>query len=264
MNTKSIILTAVALTLVLLTAGYIVNQPVIREVSASTANPPCPDEPRTISVTGDAGIRVAPDEVIITLGIETWNEDLNKAKSENDERVKQVLALADDFDIEPRYIQTDHISIEPRYEDWYEKQDFIGFNVRKSIVITLRDIDKFEDLITSALEGGVNRIHGIQFRTTELRKHKDEARSLAIKAAEEKAIALAGELGQEIGKPQHINESHSGWWSWYGSYWGSYWSGPMAQNVIQEVGSGSSSLDGTMAPGQITVNAKISVTFELK
>jgi len=33
--------------------------------------------------------------------------------------------------------------------------------------------------------------------------------------------------------------------------------------VIQEVGGGSSSLDGTLAPGQITVNAKISVTFEL-
>ncbi len=263
MNTKSIIMTAVALIAVLLTIGYMVNQPVVREVNASTANSSCPEESRTISVTGDADIRVAPDEVIITLGIETWNEDLEEAKNENDERVKQVLAIADDFDIEPRYIQTDHISIRPKY-DTYTNCKITGYYVRKSIVITLRDIDKFEALITSALEEGVNRIHGIEFRTTELRKHKDEARSLAIKAAEEKAIALAGELGQDISKPLSISENQTGWWSGYGSYWGSYWGSSIAQNVIQEVGGSYSLEEGTLAPGQITVNAKVSVTFELQ
>ena len=246
MNTKSIILAALALIPILLLAGWIVNQ-----------------DPRTITVTGDADVRVSPDEVIITLGIETWNKNLDEAKSENDERTRQVLALTDDFDIEPRHIQTEYLSIDPSYENW-ENRHIDGFYVRKTIVITLKNISKFEDLITGVLEHGVNHIHGIQFRTTELRKYKDEARALAIKAAEEKAIALAGELGQDVGKPRAISENQTGWWSWYGSWWGSYWSGSMAQNVIQEVGSNYSLEEGTIAPGQITVNAKISATFELE
>lgn len=263
MNTKSIILAAVALIVILLAAGYMANQPVVREVGASTTTQPCSGESRTISITGDADVRVAPDEVIITLGIETFDKELSIAKSKNDKRVTDVLALADDFDIKPRHIQTDHISINPDYVT-YSSGIITGYYVRKTIVITLKDIDKFEDLITSALEEGVNRIHGIQFRTTELRKHKDEARSLAIEAAKEKATALAGELGQEINEPLSISETQTGWRSGYNSWWGSYWGSSIAQNVIQEVGSSSLSSDGTLAPGQITVNAKVSVVFELR
>jgi uncharacterized protein len=263
MNTKSIILAALALIPILLLAGWIVNQPPVLKTPVLANAAPCLEEPRTITVTGDADVRVSPDEVIITLGIETWNKNLDEAKSENDERTRQVLALTDDFDIEPRHIQTEYLSIDPSYENW-ENRHIDGFYVRKTIVITLKNISKFEDLITGVLEHGVNHIHGIQFRTTELRKYKDEARALAIKAAEEKAIALAGELGQDVGKPRAISENQTGWWSWYGSWWGSYWSGSMAQNVIQEVGSNYSLEEGTIAPGQITVNAKISATFELE
>ena len=263
MNTKSIVVATVALILILLVAGYMVNQPVIREASIAETVPSYSVEPRTISVTGDADVRVAPDEVIITLGIETFDKELEIAKIENDERVSHVLALADDYDIEPRHIQTDHVSINPKYAN-YSDGIITGFYVRKSIVITLRDIDKFEDLITSALDKGVNRIQGIQFRTTELRKYKDEARSLAIEAAKEKATALAGELEQEIDKPLAISETQTGWRSGYSWWWGSYWGSSIAQNVIQEVGSGSLSSDGTLAPGQITINAKVSVTFELR
>jgi hypothetical protein len=38
----------------------------------------------------------------------------------------------------------------------------------------------------------------------------------------------------------------------------------MSQNVIQEVGGASFLADSSVAPGQIRVNARISVTFELE
>lgn len=74
-------------------------------------------EPRLITVTGDAEVRVVPDEVILTLGVETWNKDLNIAKKENDQRIRKIVALAKKHKIETKHIQTDYISIEPRYED---------------------------------------------------------------------------------------------------------------------------------------------------
>ena len=251
MKVKAINLVAVALISIFLLAAWTENQPTSQE-------------PRLITVTGDAEVRVGPDEVILTLGIETWDENLKTAKNQNDERVRRVLALVKEYDIQSQHIQTDHLSIEPRYHDNYEKPGFIGFFVRKTIVITLKDISKFEDLLTDALERGVNYVHGVQFRTTELRKYRDEARSLAIKAAREKAIALAGELGQEIGEPRLIREDQGGWWSWYNAWWGSRWGGGMAQNVVQELGGGSPASEGSMAPGQITVNARVTVSFELK
>jgi uncharacterized protein YggE len=205
-----------------------------------------------------------PDEVILTLGVETWDKDLDVAKGQNDAIVARVLALAADYGIEPEYVQTDYVSIEPRYRNgYYEERDFVGYFVHKTIAITLRDLAQFEDVLGGALDSGVNYVHGIEFRTTELREHKDEARSLAIQAAREKAEALAGELGQRIGEPHLIQEEQSGWWSPYNSWWGARWGTTgMSQNVIQELG-GSATLAGSVAPGQISVNARVSVTFEL-
>jgi uncharacterized protein YggE len=251
MNWKPITLLAATLVAALTLSGW-------------TSNQLEPQQPGVITVTGDADVRVVPDEVIITLGVETWNEDLSAAKAQNDERVSQVLALARNYGIQPQYIQTDHISIEPRYQDDYEKRDFIGFFVRKTIVITLKDISKFDDLLTDVLQHGVNYVHGVQFRTTQLRKYRDEARSLAIQAAQEKAVAMAGALGQQVGGPQSIYEDQSNWWSWYNWWWGPRWNGVMAQNVVQEVGGGSQPQDGSLAPGQITVNAKVTVTFAVE
>jgi hypothetical protein len=232
--------------------------------SAFAADQP---QPRLITVTGDAEVRVAPDEVILTLGVETWDKDLGVAKSQNDERVKKVLTFAKKYKIESKHVQTDYISIEPRYRD-YEKCDFIGYFVRKTIVFTLKDIAKFEDLLTDVLDAGANYVHGVQFRTTELRKYKDQARALAIKAAQEKANDLAKELGQKIGKPHMIREDQVGWWCWYNAWWGwwgsRWWEGRMAQNVIQNVSGAPLAAESSIALGQINVNARVTVSFELK
>ena len=187
------------------------------------------------------------------------------AKRQNDERVQRVLAAANYFGVEEKYIQTDFINISPEYE--YRSSDIdkiVGYRVGKTIQITLRDINQFDDLLTSALEAGANYVHGIDFRTTELRKYRDQARALAIKAAEEKAQALAEELGRNAGEPQSIVEQSSGWWSSYNSWWGSRWGNYMSQNVIQNAGLQAFTTEDGTALGQISVNASVHVTFELK
>ena len=223
-----------------------------------------PPPPRLITVTGDAEVKVVPDEVVLTLGVETWDDHLADAKRRNDEIIKAVVKLAEDRGIPEKYIQTDYLSIEPRYRDDYEKRDFIGYVVRKSLVITLKDLSAFEDVLSDALEAGVTHVQGIQFRTTELRKYRDEARALAIQAAREKATALSGELGQEIGDPHSIQEEPSWWWSWYDTWWGGRYGGAMTQNVTQNSGGTPPQTEGAIAPGQISVSARVTVSFELK
>jgi len=231
---------------------------------AGAPNQAAPAEPRIITVTGEAEVRVVPDEVVLTLGVETNDKDLKAATEANDRVVAKVLALASQYGIEPQHVQTDYIGIEPRYRDgYYEARDFIGFFVHKTVVITLRDLSKFEGLLADVLSSGVNYVQGIQFRTTELRKNRDRARTLAIQAAQEKAVALAGQLGQKVGEPLTIQEEQNNWWSGYNAWWGSRWGGAMSQNVIQEASGAAQPAEGSLAPGQIAVSARVSVSFEL-
>ena len=235
-----------------------VSQPPLQDSQAVPAV-----EQRRITVTGSSQVLVIPDEVVLTLGVETADLQLAIAQKANDEIVKQVFEVASDMQIDSKNVQTDYINIEPRYQDSYTEKNFIGYFVRKSIVITLKDLTKFEELYTRVLEAGVNYIHGVDFRTSELRKYRDQARALAIQAAQEKAVALAGELSQDIGEPLLIQENSNYWWSGYSSWWGSSGSG-MYQNVIQNSGQEPVETEGTLAPGQIAVNANVTVEFALK
>lgn len=225
-----------------------------------------PRELRTITVNGDAEVKVTPDEVNITLGVETLDKDLGRAKNDNDERMKKIFASAKSHGVEDKRIATDHVNIEPRYEWQNNRNVFLGYAVRRSIVVTVRNLSKFDAILTGSLQAGANFVHGVQFNTTELRKHRDIARSMAVKAAQEKAAAMAKELNQKIGKPRTIVELGGRWFSGYGSSWGANASSRYAsqtQNVSQNLGGGEA-IEGTTAPGQIAVNASVQIVFELE
>jgi hypothetical protein len=206
-------------------------------------------------------VQVVPDEASLTFGVETWDKDLDVAKSKNDDIVAKVLSELDLQGVEPKYIQTDYLNIEPRYEDYYERRNFIGYFVRKNIEVALKDVSRFEAVLSGLLQAGANYVNGVVFRTTELRKHRDEARALALRAAREKAAAMAKELGQEIGRPLSIREERSEDGGWYRWWWGG---SPASQNVVQNAGGGASGAGDSVALGQIPVNATVTVEFELQ
>jgi len=218
-----------------------------------------------INVTGDAEVRVMPDEVVMSLGVETFDRVLATAKRMNDERIKQTVATARSFGIPAESIQTDYISIAPKHRGDDIALETLGYVVRKSVVITLRDLAKYEGVLSGALEAGVTHVHGIEFRTTQLRKHRDAARTMAIAAAREKAALLAGESGRKVGIVITIGEASYGYWSSYGSGWGgSRYGGQMSQNVTQSLDGAPLSSDTALAPGQISIRANVRVNFSLE
>jgi uncharacterized protein len=212
--------------------------------------------PRLISVTGTAEIEVAPDEAVLRLGIDTRDKDLARAKSQHDTRAKKVLALAHDAGVEAKYIQTSELTMGPEYT-LYPNRDLVGYQVSQTIAITLKDPSKYEALMTDLLGAGVNRVDSIDFRVAEPRKYEDEARAKAIRAAREKAVAMAGELGQTIGKPWSISEESED--SENGRY---------RTNVHAGGGGGGggtpTSEESTVALGQVTIRASVSVSFLLE
>jgi uncharacterized protein YggE len=215
-------------------------------------------QPRTVSTTGDAVVYVTPDEVIVSFGVETFHRQLDYAKASNDEASNRLLKAIKDMKIEEKHVQTAQLEVEIRYQNnSHPAAGIEGYNARRAYSVTLKDVKLFEKLVDVGLKNGANRLMGFEFRTTELRKHRDEARKMAIKAAQEKAAALAGELKCKIGAPRTIGEGGGYWggrWNWQGNVSG--------QNAAQAVG-GAEPGGETLPLGQIGVNAQVSVTFDL-
>lgn len=211
--------------------------------------------PRLITVTGEAEIRVVPDEVFFDVSVWTFHRDLKTAKAQTDERLKKLAELTQRFGVAAKDVQTDYVSVEPRYRGGNDARQLLGFQVRKDLVFTLRDVSKAEALLSEVIEAGVTRINDIDFRTSELRKHRDQARANAIRAAQEKAVALTREIGQKIGKAYSIEEVVPT---------GSPTSqNSMSNNYTLSSGEGEAT-SGTLAVGQIKINARVVVRFELE
>jgi uncharacterized protein YggE len=60
------------------------------------------------------------------------------------------------------------------------------------------------------LKAGVTRVRNVEFLDSQVRKHKDQARTMAIKAEHEKAVLLTRDLGQTIGPAYSISEGIAG------------------------------------------------------
>jgi len=221
-------------------------------------------EPRTVSTSGEAVIYVVPDEVVVGFGVETFKPDLDAAKQANDEACARLLKAIKDLGVEEKHIQTDAMTVEIAYRDHgHPAQGIEGYFARRSYSVTLKDVKQFEPLVAAGLKNGANRLQGFEFKTTELRKHRDEARKRAIRAAKEKAAALAAELGAKAGKPRSIGEGYNSggsYRSWWG--WGGYNYQTNAQVAVQADGPGEGG--ETMPLGQVAVRAQVSVTFDLE
>jgi len=218
-----------------------------------------------ISITGDAAINVAPDRVRLNFGGLTRNKSLDGAASANDEIVRRVIAAARKLGIADADIQTDNIRVSLGYDN-HDSTLIDYYEITKGVQVMLRDVSKFEPLLMAELRAGANQIYDVEFSTSELRKYRDQARALAVKAAREKADDLASAAGFKVAaKPMGVSAYSYGGGSWYGccssNRYGSQW----VQNVVQNVGGGGGvDPEGTVALGKIAVTASVTMTFGIE
>ena len=215
-------------------------------------------ELRLITVTGEAEVKVVPDEVIFDLSVQTFQKDLRTAKAQTDARLKQVIELTRRYKIDSKDVQTDYIKLEPRYRGNDEARLLLGYSVRKDVVFTLRDVSQAEPLLSEVIESGISRINSVRFRTSQSRKYRDQARAMAIRAAQEKAIALTGEIGQKIGKAYAIEEEPMQRPNPYANI-------NVSANTtrFEEDTETVSASEGTLSLGVISITARVTVKFEL-
>ena len=248
----------------------------VPQASATECEKGCtPPIRRTISVSGDAEVRAVPDQVMISMTAETRGAQLDGAKQENDKTISSLVKhITDKLGVDKKYVQTDRMSVAPRYRNCGYDDEFSGkcnpldivyYQVRKGVQIRLDDPDLYDAIITAALHYGVTNIDNVQFITTELRKHRDKAREMATKASQEKAQAIAKTLGMKVGKPISVNVNQVSHHYPYALGRSGGHRGMMQNTMAQAAPSSmSGSSDGGLSLGQISIYATINATYEME
>ena len=223
----------------------------------------------SVSVVGEAKMSVSPDQVVFTFEVVTADKDLPVAKRANDTRAAKTLTVAKAFQIGAQDIQTDSLTISPQYtgsKDPRGEHVLIGYEVIKRIFITLKDLEKIDTFLSKAIEAGVNRVVAISIENSQMQKFQEQVRAMAVKNARAKAQAYAQQLGQTIGKAYVIREDGADsptFDTGSGSGYGNGDAGDSGENGNIEIPTNPFVSQVTFALGQIEIEEKVYVIFEL-
>lgn len=268
----NILLVAVLVFLVLSNGVSLDGVQTVQATSARQASedtqPDC-DTRRSVQVSGAALINVTPDRVNIQLGVESNGVNTKDVEAANSAAIRAVTRAIKDQGIAEKDITTDVYIIDPVYES-YNSLYIKGYRIHNIVAVTLREVQKTSSVIAAALDAGANQVLAVDFYTSELRKYRDQARELAMKAAKEKAEALATAGGAEVGCVLNISEVsrsyYNGWWGWYG--WNRNDQNLWTQNTVQTVntdnGASGNTSDEPISLGQISIKAEVSASYSLK
>jgi uncharacterized protein YggE len=253
--------------LVIVLFAFNLPNPGVQLVSASQSTPevqPVCDAKRTVEVTGSATVKVIPDRAQIQLGVQSNGSTPSAVQNINSQAIQKVIKTLQSLGVLSKDITTDWYIIEPVYES-YDSLYIKGYRINNVVAITLRDVSQTSEVIARALEAGANQVINVEFYTSELRKYRDQARDLAMKAASEKAQALAAAAATGTGCVLTITENS---WSYYNGGWygrdRNLWSQNVTQNASSTGMPGDATGDEPISLGQISVKAEVNVTFSLK
>lgn len=213
---------------------------------------------RVVRVMGTADVKVVPDRAVIELGVEKQNPGAAAAKQAADAASRKIIAALRDNGVDAKDIQTTYLSLQP--QSYVRKGVRISYFVAaQTLSVTVRDLPKLDSLLEALVKAGGNRIDSIRYETSDLRKYRDQARDLAMKAAHEKADAMAHALGQQIGKAQMIDEvpEYS-----YASAAVQNYVPPSPRQIYGELERLRPAMSSTAA-GQQSISASVVVSFEL-
>ncbi len=212
------------------------------------------DEPlRTISVSGTVETKTAPDQILWQISLTDTDANMRKAKEKSDKKVESVTALRQKLRVRDGDMETGNVSIRREYERAQHggRGAFKHFVVTRSISIRQRDLSRFDEFL-DALVSSADMEVNFNFESSQIHEIRAETRLKALRAAKEKAKAMAEAVDAKLGKVITIKEdAPSGL-------------GMMSNSVaVQSLPAVDLTTD-KFIPGAMRVQVTVHATFELK
>ena len=204
--------------------------------------------PRQISVTGVGKITVAPDEAIITIGVTNNGANAAEVKKANDVVIDKVIKYLKSIKMPEKDYQTKQVYLNRNYD--YDKKKY-SFSASQTMTLHLRDLTKYDAILTGLTDAGVNNIQGVEFKTSKQEEYQSQARVKAVLDAEKKAADYARALNLYVGYALVVNDNTQIDYPRPVMY-------AMEMKSMAADGSGE-----TLAIGEIEITANVGITYEL-
>lgn len=221
-----------------------------------------------IAVNGEGKVFIRPDIATFMATVVTDAMHVGDAQNQNATRSNAVIDFLKKNSIKDKDIKTINYSVQPQYR--YDRVPcptisplsipcspvnniprIVSYQVRSSLQIKVRDLNKVDDLLQGVVSAGANEVGSVAFTVEDEKAAMTEARKQAIDDAQAKARVLARDLGVRLKKI--IGFSESGGVPVY--YGGAF----EAKSTL-----GGSAPAPQVEPGEQEIRSQVTVTYEFR
>lgn len=265
---KMVVLAAFLLALGMLGGGYMLSKGDYSPV-VNVSNPPSnvyvssqPPE-HTISVSGSATQRVAPDLLLVQLRVQTETANAGQAQADNARVSEQLRTALSGVGVQESELETTSYSVDPVYKS-VESCDargchwdsvLTGYRATHGIMVRLTDLNKGGQVIDAAATAGTNQTFtdSVQFTLkdeTRLAVQRTLLQNASVEAGA-KASSIATGLGATLGKVTSASESYS------------YYPTPYYRSGYAMDAVAAAAPPTELSAGAVEVSASVSVQYEI-
>ncbi len=108
---------------------------------------------KTIRVTGEAELQVAPDQAVLMVEFHANEKTVSKSKTLIDDQVKAAKAWLTRVGVDVKDVQTDRLTTGPRSHGLsYKSSSGDASGLQRVVCVTVRDLSRYEEALMLLLE----------------------------------------------------------------------------------------------------------------
>jgi len=158
-----------------------------------------PEGPHVVT-SGTSSVDATPDIATLAIEVSVSSKDAAQAKKQVDERVAQYFDFLQKNNIEKKDISAANLRTQPEYDYLKTGESVLkGYRAVRQVQVTLRQLDKLNELLDGALKSGLNEIRAVELGVAKPDVYREQARQKAIENATQQAASLAKGFNAKLG-----------------------------------------------------------------
>lgn len=168
-----------------------------------------PEAPH-ISASGKGELRVAPDVADISIAVSHTDKSVAKAREKVEVVTRKVIEAARAQGLSDADIRSSQLTIAPDYAWEDGRRRLRGQRVERRVQLHLTDLSRYSQLLDAVAEAEVSRLHQTSLGFSDRPALEREALVQAVKAARQRAEAMAQAANARLGEVYQIVENGGG------------------------------------------------------
>jgi uncharacterized protein len=207
----------------------------------------------TVTAPGSGTVASAPDQAVMSFGVSAQAKDAKAALDAVSAKADKVSSAIKGAGVADKDIQTASVSIYPQYDNNSKSSNppITGYQASLSVTAKVRDLASLSKVIGAATDAGVDNVNGPTFSIADDSPQQGKAIQKAVDDARRSAESMAKAAGKSVGEVVSITSEPAV-------------SNVRPSNIYAPMDIAGAAKAVPIEPGQLDVNANVTVVFELK